>query len=34
MEVPRNILFGFVLEGLKWLTMVVWYSEADVSIVA
>ena len=34
MEVPRNILLGFVLEALKWLAMVVWYSELVVSIVA
>jgi hypothetical protein len=34
MEVPRNILPGFVLDVLKWLVVVLWYSEADVSIVA
>ena len=34
MEVPRNILLGFVLGALKWLAMVVWYSEPVVSIVA
>ena len=34
MEVPRNILLGFVLEALKWLVMALCYSEPDVSIVA
>jgi hypothetical protein len=34
MEVPRNILFVFIFEVLKWLAMVVWYSELVVSIVA
>ena len=34
MEVPRNILFGFVFGALKWLAKVVWYSEPVVSIVA
>jgi hypothetical protein len=34
MEVPRNILLGFVFGALKWLAKVVWYSEPVVSIVA
>ncbi len=34
MEVPRNILGRFVFGSLKWLAMVVLYSEVVASIVA